>query len=173
MTWFKWSLFLLFSLGLLWFTLRRPHAHRYYRLVVFECVLALIFLQADVWFLQPLRPAQLISWILLTSSLFLAIAAFRLLSSQGNPSGDLEDTTRLVTSGVYRWIRHPLYASLFYLGMGIAIKRISLPIVVILALLCIAVYLTARVEERSNLEQFGDAYRVYMHQTKMFIPFLI
>jgi protein-S-isoprenylcysteine O-methyltransferase Ste14 len=173
MTWIKWSLFLLFSLALLWFTLRRTHVHRYYRLAAFECVLALLFLQVDVWFLEPLRLTQLISWIFLTSSLFLAIAAFRLLSGQGAPSGDLEETTKLVTQGVYRWIRHPLYASLLYFGVGAALKQISYLNVVFLLLLFIALYATARVEEQDNEERFGAAYREYMGRTKMFIPFIL
>jgi protein-S-isoprenylcysteine O-methyltransferase Ste14 len=173
LAWIKLFFFLFFSLGLLWFTLHRPHAHRGYRFVAFECVLALIFLQVEHWFLDPLRATQVLSWILLTTSLYLAIAAYRLLSSQGAPAGDLEATTQLVTSGVYRWIRHPLYASLIYLGWGAALKQISLLSVSILLLLCIAVYLTARVEERTNLEQFGDAYREYMRRTKMFIPLVI
>jgi len=33
-------------------------------------------------------------------------------------------------------------------------------------------YLTARVEERENLRNFGAEYAVYMRETHMFIPFV-
>jgi len=165
-------LFLLFSTALLIFTLRRPHAHRGYRFIAFECVLALIFLQADIWFVEPLRPSQILSWVLLASSLCLALHGFRLLSSRGAPDLDLENTTRLVMEGAYRWIRHPLYASFLLFGLGAALKRISGLSLTILLFLLLAVYATSRVEERSNLTRFGDVYRAYMRNTKMFIPFL-
>jgi protein-S-isoprenylcysteine O-methyltransferase Ste14 len=35
-----------------------------------------------------------------------------------------------------------------------------------------ALYLTARVEERENLRNFGEEYAVYMRETHMFIPFV-
>jgi protein-S-isoprenylcysteine O-methyltransferase Ste14 len=33
--------------------------------------------------------------------------------------------------------------------------------------------MTARVEEKDNIERFGDEYLAYMKTTKMFLPFLI
>ena len=34
----------------------------------------------------------------------------------------------------------------------------------------VAVYLTSRIEEKEMLSRFGDSYRQYMGETKMFIP---
>ena len=172
MRWINLVIFLLFSTALLIFTLRRPHSHRGYRYLAFECVLALIFLQADSWFVKPFIPLQILSWTLLGSSLFLALHGFRLLSTIGAPDQDLENTTQLVTDGAYHFIRHPLYASLLLFGIGAVLKDISLLSLTLLIGLLIAVYATGRVEEHSNLNRFGEAYRIYMQQTKMFIPFL-
>jgi len=33
-------------------------------------------------------------------------------------------------------------------------------------------YVTARVEERENIERFGEQYRQYMKKSRMFIPFI-
>ncbi len=42
-----------------------------------------------------------------------------------------------------------------------------------LALLCTAfLFATARVEERENINFFGDEYVEYMRHSKMFIPFV-
>jgi protein-S-isoprenylcysteine O-methyltransferase Ste14 len=83
-----------------------------------------------------------------------------------------EKTTTLVTTGVYCYIRHPLYSSLLFLAWGIFFKTPSWlgGLLALTATLCLAA--TARVEEAENLRFFGDAYRKYMKQTKMFIPFL-
>jgi protein-S-isoprenylcysteine O-methyltransferase Ste14 len=37
----------------------------------------------------------------------------------------------------------------------------------------IAVFITARIEENEMIAKFGDNYRLYMTETKMFIPFII
>ena len=84
----------------------------------------------------------------------------------------------LAARGAYRFIRHPMYASLLLLAWGICFKagaQHAAPLLTNLALagfasLCL--YLTARVEERENLRRFGEEYRAYMRETKRFIPFL-
>ena len=83
-----------------------------------------------------------------------------------------EKTTTLITSGAYRYIRHPLYSSLLFLAWGIYFKDPS----GLGGLLALAATLflvaTARVEEAENLAFFGEQYREYMGRTKMFVPFL-
>jgi protein-S-isoprenylcysteine O-methyltransferase Ste14 len=37
----------------------------------------------------------------------------------------------------------------------------------------IAVYLTALIEESEMIARFGDSYREYMKETRMFIPFVV
>ena len=77
----------------------------------------------------------------------------------------------LVTTGLYRFARHPQYTGLFIalFGEGIihwpTIFSISL-----LPLILIAYYFLARKEEREMLRKFGDDYRVYQSQVPMFIP---
>jgi len=91
----------------------------------------------------------------------------------GSPEGDIENTTELVTRGAYKYIRHPIYCSLLLGGVGAFLKDPSLPGIIILLLLFSFVFATAKVEENKNIERFGEAYRAYVKQTKMFIPFLL
>lgn len=84
----------------------------------------------------------------------------------------VEKTSQLVTTGVYRYIRHPLYSSLLFLGWGMFFKSPSW-LDAGLALLCtLFLTATARIEERENIEYFGADYEVYMRQSKMFIPWV-
>jgi protein-S-isoprenylcysteine O-methyltransferase Ste14 len=168
----KLGIFLLLSLFLLGFTLRRRHRHRFYRLGAFESLLGLILLNADVWFLDPFSGVQLLSWSLLASSLFLAIHSVRALYREGAPERDLEETTRLVQTGAYRLIRHPLYTSLLLLGSGAFLKNPSSIGLGLLLVLFIFTYGTGRAEEVDNLEKFGSVYQAYQAETRMFIPFL-
>ena len=161
-----------FSVLLLAFTLSRPHPYRFTRFLAFDSLLGLIFLNADSWFVDPFSGRQIISWIFLAGSLFLAIHGFTLIKTEGNPTGDFEDTTNLITRGAYRFIRHPLYSSLLLFGLGAFLKGPSLLAGGLVGTLFVGVFLTARIEEKHNLERFGEEYQDYCNKTKCFFPFI-
>ncbi len=167
-----WIFWLAFSVILLGFTLARLHPYRFTRFLAFESILSLLFLNARGWFSDPLSTHQIISWILLTGSAVLVGHGFWLIKSRGQPAGDLEDTTQLITSGAYRYIRHPLYTSLILLALGVFFKAPSALGAFLAAAGGLGAFLTARTEEKFNLERFGDPYREYMGRTKRFIPFI-
>jgi protein-S-isoprenylcysteine O-methyltransferase Ste14 len=157
-----------------------PRSHGFYRFFAWEAILGLALLHADVWFRDPFSWHQLISWPLLLISAFLVIVGVHLLKQLGEPDAQradvslvaFEKTTTLIAAGVYRYIRHPLYSSLLFLAWAVFFKAPSW----LGGLLALAATLflvaTARVEETENLRFFGEAYREYMQQTKMFIPFV-
>ena len=177
----QWFVFLIGSLLIIWLSrgsLRRRDAHGFYRFFAFEAILGLIVLNAPVWFSNPFAPRQLASWALLLVSLLLAAHGFYMLRRVGQPDRSIEDstrlgiekTTRLVRTGAYRFIRHPLYASLLLLAAGAFLKTPSLIEVIVLVLVVVSLVATARVEEQENLTRFGDVYAEYMKTTKMFVP---
>jgi len=75
----------------------------------------------------------------------------------------------LVTSGVYRYIRHPQYVSLGIAGLGLLTHWPRMIIVVFYFLMLVAYYFLARSEER-RLQTQHPEYAVYMQQTAMFCP---
>ncbi len=155
-----------------WPSLRHRHSHGFFRFFAFESILVLIVLNVEHWFRDLCSPLQIISWLLLFSSLILAVHAFYLLRVIGRPKGGIEHTTTLVMLGAYKYIRHPLYASLLLLGGGVFFKDPSL-LGGVLALAATAFLIaTARVEETENLPKFGADYAAYMKATKRFLPFL-
>jgi protein-S-isoprenylcysteine O-methyltransferase Ste14 len=151
-----------------------PRRQGPYRFVAFEGILALVLMNDEVWFDAPGAPVQIVSWIAFALSIYLALAGFTLLRNRGRPQGHFEYTTTLVTDNVYRYIRHPMYASLFLLAVGAALKQPTYwPALVVFAIVVVAVYLTAKAEEQDALEAFGAAYADYMKTSKMFIPFIL
>jgi protein-S-isoprenylcysteine O-methyltransferase Ste14 len=162
-------------------SLRRPSSHGFARLFAFLAILALIPLNVPHWFERPWCARQLASWALLFGSIYPVVAGTLLLRRRGRPStpgpgSDLlafENTSALVTGGIYRYIRHPMYASLLCLTWGAALKSPT-PLPVVLALVAsAALAATATTEEAENLVRFGAAYRDYMRHTKRFVPFII
>lgn len=157
-----------------------PRTHGFYRFFAWEAILGLALLKIDVWFRDPFSWHQLISWALLVISAVLVLAGVRLLRQRGEPDAGRSDvplvafekTTTLVTAGTYRYIRHPLYSSLLFLAWGIFFKAPSWPGGLLASATTLCLLATARVEEAENLRFFGEAYREYMEQTRMFVPFL-
>jgi protein-S-isoprenylcysteine O-methyltransferase Ste14 len=169
----RWWIFAFVSVGLVafsWRALRNPRSHGFYRFFAFEAIAAIVVLNVDRWFSDPFSAFQTPSWLLLLLSLFLAIHGFFLLRTVGRPRGGIENTQVLVRRGAYRYIRHPLYASLLALGWGAVLKNPSLPALLLGAVASAALVLTASAEEAECLAKFGEEYRAYMQRTKRFIP---
>ena len=155
------------------FSVRHKRYHGIPRFFAFESIYLLILINLKVWFHDPFSLNQIFSWILLILSAYAGIAGFMLLKVKGKSSGNFENTTTLVKSGIYRLIRHPLYLSLFLLGTGVMMKRPVAEELVLGAVNLFAIYFTALVEEKEMAEKFGSEYKEYMKETKMFIPFLL
>ncbi len=160
--------------------LRAPRSHGFYRFFAWEAILALTALSLTRWFYNPFSWHQLVSWFLLLVSLFPAILGMRLLKQMGKqdarrddaPMLEFEKTTVLVTMGVYRYIRHPLYSSLLFLAWGVAFKVLAWPNGLLAVVATLFLVATAKADEAENIRFFGPAYQEYMQKTRMFIPFL-
>jgi len=176
MTLVKAAVFIVASGGFFLFSRRwlmHPKSHGFWRFFVFEGILLLLLINVGFWFRGPFKPVQLISWMLLVGSAFLPLHGLAMLVKRGKPKGSFENTRKLVTSGLYRYIRHPMYASLLYLAWGIFLKHITVPSVFLVSLITVLIVVMARVEEKEMLKKFGRPYASYMRATRMFIPYVI
>ena len=79
------------------------------------------------------------------------------------------DNACLITSGPYRWVRHPMYASLLLFMLGIALYRDAWPNYLGMALLIIAILGKMRREEDHLHLKFED-YAEYVKRTHRLIP---
>ena len=157
-----------------WFlSIKHKRYHGIARFFSFESIFVLILLNHNVWFKNAFSLNQIISWILLFLSAYIAIAGFITLKRLGKPDKNFENTSVLVKKGLYKFIRHPLYLSLFFLGTGVMLKDMQATQLIAGFINLIAVYITARIEEGEMISRFGDDYREYMKETKMFIPFVL
>ena len=160
-------------------SLRVVESHGFDRFFAWEFILALILVNSSAWFHNPLSVQQIVSWIILVYSLFVLIQgvwSFRLgKSNEGRQDETLltfEKTTNLVTSGIYHYIRHPMYASLLFLAWGAFLKDITWYSVCLVIASTFSLVTTARKDERECVHYFGSAYEEYMTRTKMFVPLL-
>ena len=163
-----------------WRSLKSHKNHGFYRFFSWECILWLLILQVPVWFRHPLAWHQIISWILLIVCCYPVLAAVYQLKKAGRASKNRDDsslytfesTTTLVTSGIFRYIRHPMYTSLILLAWGIAMKQPTIHALLVTLLATILLVLTGIMEEAEDIAFFGDSYHEYMKKTKRFLPWI-
>jgi protein-S-isoprenylcysteine O-methyltransferase Ste14 len=176
--------FVVVSIGLIYISrasLREPRSHGFYRFFVWEFIVALFLLNINVWFHNPLSWHQLVSWLLLIVCIVPLVFGIRSLITQGKPvqqrGGEpqllaFEKTSTLVTTGIYRYIRHPLYSSLLFLTWGIFFKSPSWPGGLLAIAATLFLIATAKADEGECIRFFDATYPVYMKRTKMFVPFI-
>jgi protein-S-isoprenylcysteine O-methyltransferase Ste14 len=166
-------------------SLRQPRSHGFYRFFAWEIILILVIRNIPVWFVEPLAWHQIISWVLLTVCCVPVVLGTLKLKQAGKVQAkastpqrqnehlfEFEKTTSLVTSGIYRIIRHPLYSSLLLLAWGIYLKQPDLTGFILVWAASLLLFTTAWIEEQENIRYFGLAYQEYMKRTRRFIPYL-
>ncbi len=162
-------------------SLRRPRSHGFFRFITWEILVAMILLNATWWFRDPLSWNQLIAWFLLVVCLVPVIWGVVLLRRMGKPAEKrstddtlmaFEKTTRLVTGGIYRYIRHPLYSSMLLLTWGIFFKHPSWVGGCLGIASTFFLILTALADEAECEAFFGKEYVDYKRRTRRFIPFV-
>jgi protein-S-isoprenylcysteine O-methyltransferase Ste14 len=180
----KWIAFGIGSVGLVYVSrasLRDPRSHGFFRLFAWEAILGLFLLNVDHWFVNPFAWYQCIAWALLFVCIVPVVWGTVLLKRAGKPVDRretdpnllaFEKTSQLVTTGIYKYIRHPLYSSLLLLAWGAFFKMPSLAGSVMAAIATVCLVLTARADEAECIRFFGPQYEAYMKTTHRFIPFI-
>lgn len=77
----------------------------------------------------------------------------------------------LVTSGPYRWVRHPLYTTGLALFVALGLMTASWLVLLAAAVTLVLLrWLVVPQEERALLAKFGDRYREYMRRSGRLLP---
>ena len=118
-------------------------------------------------------------WVVLLGGLVFAagLAVFRwshkALGRNWSITLEIREKHRIVSSGPYKFVRHPMYLSFLLMGLG---QALLLPnwISGMAGIVGFAVLFFLRVdkEERMMQDGFGPEYEQYMRRTKKIIPFL-
>lgn len=84
--------------------------------------------------------------------------------------GKEEGERRLVTDGIYAYMRHPQYTGFLLISLGLIVHWATIPLLVMWPILGLQYYRLARKEEQELVEEFGDEYVGYQEKVPMFIP---
>jgi protein-S-isoprenylcysteine O-methyltransferase Ste14 len=117
--------------------------------------------------------ALIASMILAPPSVALGWAAAHRLGKQWRYKAGLNEDHELIQTGPYRWLRHPIYASM----LGMLLATVAAWTWWPMAIASVAAFIAGteirvRSEERLLAERFKDSYIAYRSRTSAYIPFL-
>jgi protein-S-isoprenylcysteine O-methyltransferase Ste14 len=84
----------------------------------------------------------------------------------------MRENAKLITTGVYGYIRHPMYSSVIIMMVAFVVATPTIEEIILLVGLIIVLLLKAKREEKLWIEH-DKKYQKYKEQTKLFIPYII
>ncbi|MFN3491961.1 MAG: methyltransferase [Anaerolineales bacterium] len=114
-----------------------------------------------------------IRWLGVGVGIIGVLGVYWLFSSIGSgisPTSGTRKEHKLVTNGIYKYIRHPLYTfgSSLFISFGMMADNWFIALLGMLAFIGMAIRTPK--EEANLIEKFGDEYREYMKRTGRFLP---
>jgi protein-S-isoprenylcysteine O-methyltransferase Ste14 len=165
-----------------WVRRRWPALDRYYRLgynLLAITLLALLLVLTVRWEGAPLlysKALAIVGWILIISGAGVIVAAFRTFDMWEflgvQRSAEQTSPRTLITRGLYRIVRHPLYLGTMLLALGLCMAHLSPGRGAILLVTLIYLVIGSRLEEQKLIREYGAAYEGYRKKAKSLIPWV-
>lgn len=137
---------------------------------------ALMVLQFFVPFLTftPTALTRIFSVVLFGCGVWISIEGRRTLGLNWNHMIDYQVKERqaLVTEGIYKYVRHPIYAGFLLMLTGIQVALHSWMFLPVFIIVLTVIYLQSKREEAVLARHFGKEYLRYLQSSKMFFPFI-
>jgi protein-S-isoprenylcysteine O-methyltransferase Ste14 len=100
----------------------------------------------------------------------LAIWARWHLGENWSATVTLKEGHELISSGPYRYIRHPIYSGMLVAFVGTALALGEYRALISICIVLVAFYTKAKKEERFLQQEFGEKFREHSRRTGMFLP---
>jgi len=139
-----------------------------------------VFVVVGPLFISPLIPQNrfnLSPFLSLPIGILFFVSGCTLIGSALYKFGTIPSVRKksnLITSGVYRVVRHPIYSGTVIAVLGWTILLKSIISILYFPLLFLLYFLGIVVEERGLIEEYGDEYIEYKQKvTKRLVPFIL
>jgi protein-S-isoprenylcysteine O-methyltransferase Ste14 len=140
-------------------------------LVMVSFALAWVYVRPSDF--EKSRLSLIASMLVGPPSVALAWAATRHLGKQWRYQAALSEDHELIQTGPYRWVRHPIYASMFGMLLSIGFAWTWWPMFVAAVIVfIIGTEIRVRAEERLLAERFQDSFSAYRSRVRAYIPLI-
>ena len=141
--------------------------------ILLQMIAYALLWQGPFWIRAPGAARMALAVVFLILAALLSWTATRALGRHLRFDAAIAPDHELVRSGPYRWLRHPIYSSMFAILLGTGFMITSWLLLVPAVLILIAgTEIRVRVEDRLLAARFGDAFRHYQRSVSAYIPIL-
>lgn len=130
------------------------------------------------WFTPLLAWATLLPFmirvtgvVISTYGLYLFWLTHKALGANWSPLLEVRKEHKLITTGIYKHIRHPMYTAILLFTLGLGLISANLVVLLLpLIVFCVLCYIRISDEENMMISWFGDDYILYQRRTGMLFP---
>lgn len=138
--------------------------------VAFQLLLFFAFLlEVNLFSFEIPRFLEFIMVFIGITGLVLILIAFFQLNKNLSPFPTPVESARLITNGIFKFIRHPIYTGILFIIFSISVFQGSGYRLLISFLLLILFHLKSMYEEKKLAEKFPE-YEIYKNNTGKFLP---
>jgi len=116
--------------------------------------------------------ANVVAALLLVVGLIIAIMARHTLAGNWSNAVALKKNHELITTGLYGYVRHPIYTGMLMMFLGTAVSYGTVGAAMGFLTILIGILLKLKGEEALMTEHFAEQYKAYKKHTRILIPFL-
>ncbi len=160
-----------------------PNLKKYYRIlfngIALVTLLPLIYytFQLDDFILWHTTASNYVGYIFTFFGILILLIAFKSFNKSEffglEQLKEIEQPTHLVTTGIYNYVRHPLYFGTIILFLGVFFLIPTAKLALINMLTFIYLKIGSRLEEKKLIAYFGQPYLAYKARVKGLIPYIL
>ena len=133
-----------------------------------------LYLLAPPWWTWTHIPLdEWVQWVGVAVSiapLFYLVWVHRHLDRQWSIALEIQEEHKLITTGPYKRVRHPMYLGIFVYTIGLCIVSLDVLVILFFVFSIWVNYRRIPNEEQMMIDQFGDEYTEYMQHTGRLLP---
>ena len=120
---------------------------------------------AEKQIIQVSSFAYFVGYLIIIIALIILLFAIKDLGRNLSPLPRPINNTKLVTTGIYRFMRHPMYYSLLFISFGVFVTKLSIYYLFLLISLSLIIKFKITLEEKYLNNKFKN-YRLYKKEVK-------
>jgi protein-S-isoprenylcysteine O-methyltransferase Ste14 len=158
-----------------------PFIFSYYRILFNIIAIAGLIIMIHITLLDKKMLFEQSSILNITASILLlsgcivyiiAAASFNLKEFLGFEKPTQQTQNKLVTKGIYNYVRHPLYTGTILVSFGYFLSTPTISVLLFVILAFVYIEIGSRLEEKKLLIEFGNEYAEYCNDVKRYFPFI-
>jgi len=135
--------------------------------------LVLYLLSPPWWTWTSIPLGEWIQWsgiVIALVPIFFLIWVHRHLDKQWSIALELREDHKLITTGPYRYVRHPMYLGVFTYTIGLMMISLDVLVILFFAFTIWVNYRRIPREEQMLIQEFGDEYLEYIKRSGRLLP---